>query len=120
MWIYSQSSGNLWDDRGLLVAFGYSGGGKGLNNPVLEGVKSVGPVPRGMWVLSSLYDSKSVGPYAIVMEPSNHDALGRTYFRIHGDNRNMNKTASKGCVILSRSFREKVWESGDRLFLVIE
>ena len=120
MWIYSQSSGNLWDDRGLLITRGYSGGGEGLNNPKLEAVKNIGPIPRGMWVLSCLYDSKSVGPHAIVLEPSGHNALERTYFRIHGDNRHMNKTASEGCVILPRPIREKVWNSGDKLFLVIE
>lgn len=120
MWIYSQTSGNLWDDRGMVVAAGYSGGGEGLHNSALEAVKNVGPIPRGMWVLTEVYNSKSVGPYAIAMEPSNHNALGRTYFRIHGDNRHGNKTASNGCVILPRVIREKIWQSGDRLFLVIE
>ena len=71
-------------------------------------------------MLASLYDSKSVGPYAIVLEPSKHNALERDYFRMHGDNRHLNKTASKGCVIMPRPIREKVWESGDKLFLVIE
>ena len=120
MWIYSQSSGNLWDDRGLMIATGYSGCGEGLNNPALEAVKNVGPIPRGMWVITSLYDSKKVGPYAIVLEPSGHNALERDYFRMHGDNRHMNKTASKGCTIFPRPIRGKVWDSGDKLFLVIE
>ncbi|MPW09303.1 hypothetical protein GCT19_27215 [Paraburkholderia sp. CNPSo 3155] len=45
-WTHSQSSGTLSRD-GSLVARGYSGHGAGKNNPVMQAVRSVGPIPEG-------------------------------------------------------------------------
>lgn len=120
MWIYSQSSGRLWDYRGQHVASGYSGFEEGKNNPKLEALKNVGPIPRGMWVITGLYNSDSVGPFALKLEPCGHNALMRDYFRMHGQSKSNWGRASKGCMIFPRSIRERVWNSGDKLLLVIE
>ena len=120
MWVYSQSSGNLWSDDGSIFASGYSGYGDGKNNPAQEAVKSVGPIPRGEWVVSGVYDSKKIGPLAIKLEPSGHNAKGRTYFRIHGDSAAHPGQASKGCIVLSRKVRQALIDTGDKILKVIE
>lgn len=120
MWLYSQSTGILWDDRGLQRAEGYSGHGKGKNTPKHEAIKNVGPIPRGLYVIGEPYDSANIGPHALPLYPSGHDCLGRTFFRIHGDSISNPGNASRGCVILNRREREFIHNSTDRIFKVIE
>ena len=120
MWIYAQSTGRLYSPDGLKQVIGYSGAGQGKNNPTLEAIRNVGPIPRGMYVIGEAYESKRVGHHAIPLYPHNHTALTRTDFRIHGDSISAPGTASNGCVILSRSCRERISSSTDKLFLVIE
>lgn len=121
MWKYSQSTGNLYKD-GKPVTKGYSGNGRtlseGRNNPAMETVVAKGPIPRGMWRIGKPYDSKNVGPFAMPLDPIDHNAHGRTAFRIHGDNKANN--ASHGCIILPRQVREAIWNSGDRLLEVVK
>jgi hypothetical protein len=126
MWIWGQSSGIL-TRNGSVVSRGYSGKGRGKNNPALQGVVGVGPVPRGDWKITERYNSPNVGPYALVIKavdatPNNdtHDATGRGAFRIHGDSIKAPGTASRGCIILPRAIRELIWTSGDRDLRVIE
>ena len=120
MWIYSQSSGDLWGPSGKLVAKGYSGNGEGKNNPAMQHIRNVGPIPRGDWVIGEPYDSNNIGPFALPLYPNGHDADGRTYFRIHGDSRSNPGEASKGCVIFNRPIRDEIYHSTERLFRVIE
>lgn len=125
MWIWSQSAGTLSRD-GQLVSRGYSGKGRGVNNPAMQGVRGVGPIPRGRWKLVNRYDSKNVGPFTITLHAvdatpdDTHDATGRGAFRIHGDSIRAPGTASKGCIILPRNIREMMWRSGDHDLEVIE
>ncbi len=120
MWLYSQSSGKLWADDGSLFASGYSGHGDGKNNPAQEAIKNIGPIPRGEWVVSGVYDSGKIGPLAIKLEPSGHTARGRDYFRIHGDSAAHPGKASKGCIVLSRKTRQALINTGDKILKVIE
>lgn len=126
MWTYDQSSGELRNAKGQLVLTGYSGHGRGKNNPALQGVKGVGPIPRGRWRMQSIYDSANVGPRAITLwsldDPSiddRHEATGRSAFRIHGDSIRAPGTGSRGCIILPRAVRVAMWASGDRELEVI-
>lgn len=121
MWIYQQSTGRLTRD-GKTVAVGYSGNGPKSagyrNNPAQQHVRAKGPIPRGRWKMASMrLTGGTVGPYAIILEPVGHDALGRTAFRIHGDN--TKNDASNGCIILPRNIRELMWTSGDHDLTVI-
>lgn len=120
MWIYSQSTGNLWDRRGVLVGSGYSGFNEGKNNPRLEAMSDIGPIPRGKWVISRVYNSKNTGPYTLELLPSGHNALMRTNFRIHGQTKENWGSASRGCIVLPPSIRTQIWESGDKILTVIE
>lgn len=125
MWTYDQSTGELRDKTGALVTRGYSGKGRGENNPALEKERGIGPIPRGKWRMQSVYNSTSVGPFAIVLwsedgtPDDRDDRTGRSAFRIHGDSIRAPGTASKGCIILPRAVREKMWRSGDRLIEVV-
>jgi hypothetical protein len=126
MWTWDQSKGELSRD-GKFVSRGYSGKGRGKNNPTLQGVVGVGPVPRGLWKITERYDSRNVGPYTLRIEAvdakfgdDKHAETGRGAFRIHGDSIRAPGTASRGCIILPRAIRERIWTSGDRSLTVVE
>jgi hypothetical protein len=120
MWTYSQLTGTLWDPLGIVISIGYSGYGDGKNNPAMEDVKSVGPIPKGAWVIGDPYDSKKIGPFALPLRPHCHGAHGRTYFRVHGDSASNPGGASKGCILFPRSIRENIFNSQNCLLNVVE
>jgi len=114
-WTYSQRTGELQHD-GSHVATGYSGSGEGKNNPKLERAPNVGPIPAGDWTISGPpVNTAEHGPYVLTLNPSEEtETFGRDGFLMHGDSKEHPGVASKGCVILPRSAREQVWNSGDR------
>lgn len=124
-WVWDQSAGTL-SRNGALVSRGYSGKDRGKNNPSLQGVRGIGPIPRGNWRIGAPYNSANVGPYVLPLTAldgtvdDTHDATGRGAFRIHGDSIRAPGTASKGCIILPRKVRELIWLSGDRNLTVVE
>lgn len=120
MHIYSQSTGNWWDDRGELLATGYSGQGNGKNNPKMQAIRNVGPIPRGLYIIGMPYKSKTAGEFFLPLIPSGHNAFGRTAFGAHGDSLKAPGTASEGCIILPRATREFVHSQNDRILRVIE
>ena len=126
MWKWDQSAGELSRD-GKFVSKGYSGKGRGKNNPSMQGVVGVGPIPRGRYKMTSIYDSKNVGPRTIFLDAVDskpgddiHQPTGRSAFRIHGDSIKAPGTASRGCIILPRNVRLAIWASGDRDLEVVE
>lgn len=118
--VYSQTSGFFWDNRGEAIATGYSGFGEAKNNQKFQSTRDIGPIPRGLWTIGEPYDSSRVGPFALPLLPSDHDAFGRTEFLIHGDSIARPGTASRGCIILPRHIREFIHASNCRLLMVIE
>ena len=128
MWVYDQSDGRFYHqinnaDMGscTFVAQGYSGKAWAKNNPKAENAKSMGPIPKGMWKIGAAYDSKNVGPRAIILEPMEGTrTYGRSAFRIHGDSIRNPGTASRGCIILPRNVRERIIKSSDKILRVVE
>ena len=124
MWTWDQSAGVL-SRAGKIVSRGYSGAGRGKNNPAMQAAVGVGPVPRGRWMIGAPYNSANVGPYALRLEAQDgtiddrHAGTGRGAFRIHGDSIRSPGTASHGCIILPRLIRELIWKSGDRELEVV-
>jgi hypothetical protein len=112
---YAQKSGELQQD-GKPVATGYSGAGAGKNNPALENVPNVGPIPQGDWTIAGPpVDTADHGPYVLKLNPAAAtETFGRSGFLMHGDSREHPGCASHGCVILPRPVREQVWTSADR------
>lgn len=116
-WLYRQSDGDLLHD-GEYVGTGYSGTGEGRNNPDMEEVEGVGPIPRGLYSIGPERVSARLGPVVMNLDPIGHDAFGRTVFRIHGDS--VTHDASHGCIILSRPLRRMIADSLDTELEVIE
>lgn len=114
-WTYSQRTGRLKQD-GKHVATGYSGAGSGKNNPEMENVHNVGPIPQADWtIVGPPVNTAEHGPYVLTLKLSaNTPTFGRDGFLLHGDSKESPGRASHGCVIMPRPVREQVWQSGDR------
>lgn len=120
MWVWDQSKGRL-SHNGVFVSNGYSGLNAGKNNPDLQSAIGIGPIPRGLWYIDTIYNSPRTGPFTIVLKPAvGTDTCGRSAFRIHGDSIKNPGTASHGCIILPHNVREDIWNSGDHQLSVIE
>lgn len=118
-WKYDQCTGVLSKDN-IYVGIGYSGHDDGKNNPDMEKVSGVGPIPKGEWKIIGHKNSVHTGPFSILLMPNiSTNTFGRSAFRIHGDSIKHPGTASRGCIILSRNVRDKIWNSGDRDLIVI-
>ena len=119
-WTYAQKTGELQKD-GQHVATGYSGAGEGKNSPEMQSVRNVGPIPQGDWTITGPPENTSEhGPYVLRLTPKDEtETFGRSGFLMHGDAKNVPGTASQGCVILPRTVREQVWDSGDRDLQVV-
>jgi RHS repeat-associated protein len=115
---YSQSTGHLKcvDDSGNIVAEadGYGGNGAGKNNPDMQNVPNVGPLPRGNYGMGPARNSPNTGPITIPLNylggdepfPSNRSP---DLMRIHGDKKNGPQgNASKGCIIANQNARKKI------------
>ena len=78
-WQYDQSSGEL-RLNGALMGKGYAGTGAGRDNPDMEDVAYVGPIPRGDYDIGPAYSHPSLGPVVMNLDPVGHTARGRTPF----------------------------------------
>lgn len=110
-WRFEQNTGLLYDEVGKVAGQGYSGKGKGKNDPNMANVPNVGPIPVGGWEIGPPFYSTKNGPYCLPLTPKTWQA--RWGFLIHGDSMNHPGQASEGCIILSREVRMRIWNSGD-------
>jgi hypothetical protein len=121
MWTYSQSTGAVQDASGKCVATGYSGYGAGVNDPDLQNVVDIGPIPRGLWSIGAPRSDEHLGPFCMPSIPhADTSTFGRDGFFIHGDEIGHvgEHLASHGCIILDRATREAIWASGDHILKV--
>ena len=121
MWTYEQATGRILDPEGALFATGYAGHGAGKNDPALQGVVDIGPLPAGTYTLGVPRDSAQLGPYAIplIADPSNA-MFGRSGFYLHGVSASHPGAASCGCIVLSpEGLRAAIYDSGDHVVRVI-
>jgi hypothetical protein len=120
MWTYRQQDGALISPGGETVAHGYSGSGEGKNNPQLQDVSNVGPIPRGLYTVLFPRTTIQHGPYVLPLVPaSSNEMFGRSGFLMHGDSIAHPGTASQGCIIQSRDVRTQVWSSNDHQLTVV-
>lgn len=127
MWIYEQATGRL-TRSGELIATGYSGLGEGKNNPAMEMVHGVGPLPCGAYQIGKPEDTIEHGPHVLPLKPSPEtDTFGRGGFLIHGDSVDPDRrgSASHGCIIVPRTVRELIssasnFPASDQLLIVIK
>lgn len=105
---YNSQTGRV---TGEVTGQGYSGHDAGLNNPNMEQLRGIGPIPRGKWKILRWDDHHGEkGPIVAVLEPDGWDAYGRSDFLIHGDNPEANHSASHGCIIMNHDIRT-VWRA---------
>jgi hypothetical protein len=117
MYTYSQRTGELLH-KGKAFGRGYSGTGPGRDNPAMEGVPYIGPIPRGIYSIGPAYDDPHLGPCVMHLNP--HPAtntFGRTAFRIHGNN--AANDASHGCIILGPQYRQAIRAGADKDLTVV-
>lgn len=127
MMTYQQSTGILEAADGSEMGVGYSGNGLFMNQTGAENVPMHGPVPRGKYTLVPLdYSIPSeaylvhLGPLAFRLNPDqNNEMFGRSGFFIHGDNVEMDHTASDGCIILAHDIRQAILNAGDFVLQVV-
>lgn len=114
-------SNGEWTHNGVVLGHGYSGRDHAKNNPAEEAAKGVGPIPEGRWTIGQHYTSGQTGPFTIVLTPNRGtNTFGRSDFRIHGDKISAPGSASHGCIILARTVREKIFDTGDIDLTVVE
>lgn len=113
---YDSTNGHMLMD-GYYIWTGYSGHGRGRNDPDFETIHDVGPIPRGEYVFGKPIDHPALGPYAIPIHPQpTTNTFGRSGFYLHGDD--AEHDASLGCIVKSpKSMRMKIVE-GDELTVV--
>lgn len=114
MLTYGQRTGQLWRNDGILrslLGLCYSGNGFGLNNPALQNMRNVGPIPVGHYTLKALTAAeikaaidagKGKGPSAFYLIPDAETKLkmfGRGDFMIHWDTHDRTFRASEGCIV---------------------
>lgn len=121
MWTYKQSSGQLWHGDPEPVATGYSGAEPdGKNNPTMQDVRDIGPIPCGAYTIGSPRNSPTHGPFALPLSPDpDNEMFGRSEFLMHGDSIEHPGQASEGCIIMPRNVRERVWNSSDHRLTVM-
>lgn len=111
---YQQSTGVLTNCKGEVLGTGYSGHGTGLNNPAMDDVEGVGPIPAGHWHIGPAKNPVDhLGPIAMPLTPQGFDPHGRSAFFMHGDNAAADHTASDGCIIMPHNVRQAVDQSSD-------
>ena len=111
--VYQQATGALLDaNTGHAIGIGYSGHGRGVNNPDAQRIPDVGPIPCGHWRLGAPESPESHrGPLSFPLTAlAGSESFGRSGFFIHGDNPALNHTASLGCIIFNHAIRAELAE----------
>lgn len=120
MWIYVQATGELLAPDGELAGVGYAGHGEGKNNPDLQQVAMVGPLPCGRYKRGKAFDHPKKGKVCMRLLPAPRtEMFGRDGMLCHGDSIAAPGTASNGCIIQSRTVRLRWSASLDEDLLVV-
>ena len=120
MHTYLQLSGQWLDPTGKLLTTGYSGLGYAKNNPDMEVLPGLGPIPQGIYTIGQPFDSPKHGPFVMHLEPDpGTQTYGRSGFLLHGDSKWHPGESSTGCIIMPREYREAIWASGDHQLQVL-
>ena len=114
---------------GVLFAFGYAGRDAGKNNPAMQDVHDIGPLPVGLYTIEPSETNPKLGPVAMRLTPDPaNEMFGRAGFFIHADSVRTPGQASHGCIVPvrganmepGRDVREAIDDSGDTALQVVE
>lgn len=110
------------DPDGLtVVGIGYAGHGWGRNNPRMEKVHGIGPLPAGDYTIGPLemqHAALGLNVCALMPDPAN-TMYNRSGFFLHGRKSPTDLDASEGCIVLDHTSRMRVATSADRKLRVI-
>src|ERR1035437_9434223 len=101
MCTYSQTSGEL-RHNGTHIGVGYAGGDKGShpegkNNPDMQAIHGIGPLPVGLYTIAPPRHSPQLGPYVLDLSPdSTNEMCGRSLFQIMGNSKKKKGGGSAG------------------------
>jgi hypothetical protein len=115
MHTYEQKTGR-WFRNGLFIWTAFSGHEEGLNNPLLQQIHAVGPIPQGCYTIGAPINHPKLGPFAMPLTPKpGTNTFGRSGFYLHGDSSaDYDETASLGCIVKSpQSARVLIWLCDD-------
>ncbi len=117
-WTYSQNTGRLLHD-GSFKGIGYSGRDVGKNNPMAQTQESIGPIPRGTYIISAPFTHPLTGVYSMKLtSQAGPRTFGRSGFMMRGDSVHHLGQASDCCIVQNLTVRRQVWTSGDRTLMV--
>ena len=126
-WIFSQSTGQMsYQPPASIgggppqpIGQGYSGNGPGLNNPAMQNVQNVGPLPQGTYTIGPQQDNGNLTQsMRLTPDPANQ-MFNRDRFLIHGPHANDQQDSSNGCPVFNRNIRNQIGNSGDNVLRVV-
>lgn len=106
--VYEQATGRFLYRSGnsvAVVGLGYAGAPAGLNDPLSDHLRSVGPLPKGGYVIRERIHPRFASPAFALTPQAGNRMHGRSGFWVHGDNAKRDQSASSGCIILGRDAR---------------
>src|SRR5208282_5209720 len=124
MWTFNNGTGDMFAPALTKIETGYAGGNcgknpEGKNNKAYQYTTNVGPLPTGWYTFGTPVEGTRLGRFAIPLTPdATNDMRGRGDFYCHGDT-DPSGNASEGCIIMSRSTRNAIVNSGDNRLQVI-
>jgi len=126
MLTYSQTIGIFTMPDGTTY-HGHAGKGAGLNNPEMQNVHGVGPLPQGLYNLETWKDGSAysaedarLGPFVCRLDPDPaNEMYGRNGFFLHGGDGSNPPTDSEGCIVLFRAAREAIAATGETQLTVV-
>lgn len=102
------------------VCQAYAGKGPGKNNPDMQDVHDVGPLPVGGYTIGAPYQHPRLGHFVMALTPDPATQLyDRSGFFIHGPNPLRPLESSDGCIVAPLDDRERIFESSDSDLLVV-
>lgn len=97
----------------------YAGAEGYKNDSAYECRANQGPLPRGTYTIGAPFTHSTAGAYTLRLTPAaGNDMCGRAGFLIHGDSVSNPGTASTGCIVLIKSRRKEIVDSGDTELIV--
>ena len=108
---YDPSTGHITDEAGNLLAIGWAGNGEGKNNPAMQNVHNVGPLPYGLYEVAEWeHFHNGLGHDVVALHQIEGETYGRDGFFIHGPAINSEHYGqeSKGCIVVPREGRLKL------------
>lgn len=131
MWGFEQSTGWWYTPESARLSQGYSGHGLGRNNPEMESVADVGPIPVGLYTIQLITDAAGqpiahkdakgttlAAPVMRLIPDADNEMYGRTDFLCHGNN--ATNDASLGCAIADHDTRVTISTSTDNRLQVVK